>query len=65
MCQNRDSSLVAIMAQKDGRPDWRRIGHDFPMIVRKARNIHWELTDPSFWNIIADMDGLLSDPYPV
>ena len=45
-----DESIAAIWAQKEGRPDWWRIGRGFPTIVRKSRTNRWELTAAFFLN---------------
>ena len=43
-----------------GRSDSRRSGRDFPMIVRKSWTNRWELTVPSFRNLIADKHASFS-----
>ena len=49
-----EAFLAAIMAQKEGRPDWRRAGRDFPTISRKSMKNLWELTAPYFFSLVAD-----------
>ena len=51
--QENEESLSAIRGQKEGRPDWRWVGRDFPMIFRKSRTDRWELTVADYWAIIA------------
>ena len=55
--------LAEIMAQKEGRPDWRRVGRDFPMNFRESRNNRW-VGVPSFGALIAAKDDIFSDPPP-
>ena len=60
MGPENEPSLAAIRVQKEGRPDWRRIGRDFPMLSRKSMTNLWELTGPDFWDLIADKDTSFS-----
>ena len=55
-----DASLAEIRAQKEGRPDWRWLCRDFPMISRKSMTDLWELIAPYFWALIADRGILKS-----
>ena len=59
-CAMEEASLFALRAQKEGLPDWWRIGRDFRMSFRRSMTARWELTAPSFWTLIADGDSLLS-----
>ena len=47
-----EASLAAIRAQKEGLPDGRRAGRDFPRIFRKSWTNHWGLTVSYFWSLI-------------
>ena len=49
--------LAESRRRKGGRPGMWRIGHDFPMVARISRAIHWQLTGSSFWTLIAAMDA--------
>ena len=62
--KKNDASLSAIRGQKEGPPDWRRAGRDFPRVARKSRTAHWGLEGPSFWALIAAKDSLFLDPFP-
>ena len=62
-CENGEF-LFAIRAQKGSRPDWRWVGRNFPRISQKSRTDHWELTGPSFWDLIAAKSGLFPGPLP-
>ena len=57
-------ALAAIMAKKEGLLEWRRVASDFPMIARESRTNHWQLSDLSFWALLADTNSLFTDPYP-
>ena len=46
------------MAQKEGRPDWRRVGRDFLIARRKPMTYLWELVAPYLRALIADMGVL-------
>ena len=50
--------MAEIGVRKEGLPDWRRIGRDFPRIARKSRTNHWELMGPSSCALIAAKDIL-------
>ena len=64
MAPKNAASLAAIRGQKEGLPDWWRIGHDFPTIVRGYRADRWELTAPSSWAVISDKDIPYSESFP-
>ena len=57
-----EESLAAIRAQGEGRPNWRWVGNDFPMVVRKLRTDRREFTDPSSWGLIAAKGVLFPRP---
>ena len=48
-----EASLAEIGDQKEGRPDGRGIGRDFPTIVRKSWTNQWELPVPDARSLIA------------
>ena len=64
MCRNRGISSHDYVP-KDGRPGWRWVGRDPPVIARKSRAKQWEFTGPYFWGLIEDKVRLFSDPFPV
>ena len=47
-CAEMEESLAAIMAQKEGLPDWRWVVRDFPMIPRKSRTDNVEFKGALF-----------------
>ena len=47
------------MGMGDGRPDWRRIAHDFLKISRKSRANRCELSVPSSCPLIANKDTII------
>ena len=49
-----EASLAAIMAHKEGRPDWWRVGRDFPRISRESMANLRGLIIPYFRAIISD-----------
>ena len=53
MDPENEAYLAAIMAQKEGRPDWRWVGRDFPRVFRISRANHWGLTEPDYWALSA------------
>ena len=47
-CAKIAASLIAIRALQEGRPDWWRIGHDFPMVVRQIADQSLEIDGARF-----------------
>ena len=64
MRQKNEACVAPISAQKGGLPDWRWVGRDFPIVVRKSRTNRWGLKGPYFWNLIEAKDGLFSESPP-
>ena len=60
-----EAFLAAIRVQKGGALAWRRIGRDFPAIVRKSRTNRWELTVSSRMALIAAKNRLFPYPFQV
>ena len=51
-----EASPTSIRGQKDGFPDWRRIGRDILRVVREAQANRWELTVRASCALIAARD---------
>ena len=62
-CDKSEAFLFSILPQKEGLPDWRWVGRNFPMVPQKSRTNHWGLTGPSLWALIAAKNGLFSGPF--
>ena len=47
-CAKIEASLAAIRAQKEGRPEWWRIGHDSPHDLPEIEDQSLEINGPRF-----------------
>ena len=56
--RKNEAPLLAIRAQKESRPDWRRVGRNFPMISQKSRTNHWAFPP-------GDHEGIATNPPPI
>ena len=65
MAPGNKLSLAAIKVRQGGRPDWWRVGRDFPGVARESWRIAQKLSVSSFRTLIAAKGSLFFGATPV